>query len=343
MTDGPALLRSVLANPGDDAPRLIYADWLDESAAANVCPQCGGHPEKVSAGSCGGQGLEDLDGKCFTCNSTGVVSNGNRERAEFIRVQCELARLGDPQDCVTRDGGYATGCTCHVCALRRRERDLLNDHWRDWIAPLTSGDCHVTNLHGPSSVPFPVWVTFRRGWVSAVTLPLGVFLGGRCERCGGSGVDPESECKVCGNHPDDTGTIEHGRGCYTQDSDGGGYSRGDDCDTCGGRGTRPGVAKRLFETCPLEAVTLSDREPYETGDHWFWSTLEHDDLRGGRAGLPDAIRDHMGRGYHGPYPTASAALAALSAACVNYGRQLAGLAPLDVREPNLTSGAGHGT
>jgi uncharacterized protein (TIGR02996 family) len=28
--DADALLRAVLAAPDDDAPRLIYADWLDE-------------------------------------------------------------------------------------------------------------------------------------------------------------------------------------------------------------------------------------------------------------------------------------------------------------------------
>ncbi|HKB03335.1 MAG TPA: TIGR02996 domain-containing protein, partial [Gemmataceae bacterium] len=30
MTDEPTLLAAVLADPGDDAPRLVYADWLDE-------------------------------------------------------------------------------------------------------------------------------------------------------------------------------------------------------------------------------------------------------------------------------------------------------------------------
>jgi hypothetical protein len=31
-------------------------------------------------------------------------------------------------------------------------------------------------------------------------------------------------CKVCGNVPDETGCLEHGRGCYTQSEDGGGTS-----------------------------------------------------------------------------------------------------------------------
>ncbi len=64
MTDRAALLRSILAAPDDDAPRLVYADWLDE--------------------------------------------NGEPERAEFIRVQCELARLGPPRRSFeANDGSWA--------------------------------------------------------------------------------------------------------------------------------------------------------------------------------------------------------------------------------------------
>src|SRR5262245_28522095 len=32
--DGSALLRAVIENPDDDAPRLVYADWLDEHGDA---------------------------------------------------------------------------------------------------------------------------------------------------------------------------------------------------------------------------------------------------------------------------------------------------------------------
>jgi uncharacterized protein (TIGR02996 family) len=35
MTDGPALLRNIVANPDDDTARLVYADWLDESGDAD--------------------------------------------------------------------------------------------------------------------------------------------------------------------------------------------------------------------------------------------------------------------------------------------------------------------
>jgi uncharacterized protein (TIGR02996 family) len=49
MTDRDALFQAILHAPEDDAPRLVFADWLDE--------------------------------------------NGEADRAEFIRVQCRLARL----------------------------------------------------------------------------------------------------------------------------------------------------------------------------------------------------------------------------------------------------------
>src|SRR4051794_1869690 len=58
MSDEIALLAAIRANPDEDTPRLVYADWLDEHA-------CGD-----SAAS-------------------------NEARAEFIRAQCEFARVED--------------------------------------------------------------------------------------------------------------------------------------------------------------------------------------------------------------------------------------------------------
>jgi uncharacterized protein (TIGR02996 family) len=44
MTDHDSFLRAILAAPADDAPRLVYADWLEESArtarAAFIRVQC---------------------------------------------------------------------------------------------------------------------------------------------------------------------------------------------------------------------------------------------------------------------------------------------------------------
>src|SRR3954451_19969395 len=78
MTDEAGFLRAVVADPADDAPRLVYADWLDD--------------------------------------------HGQPERAEFIRVQCELART--PADDPRR------------LELEARERALLGVQEERWVGPL---------------------------------------------------------------------------------------------------------------------------------------------------------------------------------------------------------------
>lgn len=82
MTPHDAFLESIIAAPDDDAPRLIYADWLEE--------------------------------------------NGEPERAEFIRVQCAIAK-----DRICRVA--PTPCErCEDCKrwhhLSRREKELLNEN-----------------------------------------------------------------------------------------------------------------------------------------------------------------------------------------------------------------------
>jgi uncharacterized protein (TIGR02996 family) len=75
-TQESALLRAVYADPHDDAPRLVYADWLDET--------------------------------------------GQRERAEFIRVQIALTNVADDDP--------------RRPALEKRERQLLKAHGKGWKA-----------------------------------------------------------------------------------------------------------------------------------------------------------------------------------------------------------------
>ena len=52
MTDAPAFFRAIEAEPDDDTPRLVFADWLEERA----------------------------------------TSDADRARAEFVRLQCEASR-----------------------------------------------------------------------------------------------------------------------------------------------------------------------------------------------------------------------------------------------------------
>jgi uncharacterized protein (TIGR02996 family) len=103
MTDGPAFFRAIEADPEEDTPRLVYADWLDENAA----------------------------------------SESDRARAEFIRVQCELAR--EPEG--------------HRTELESRARDLLGAHaaaWAVWPVKLLDPRYH-------------------RGFIDPVPLPATAF------------------------------------------------------------------------------------------------------------------------------------------------------------------------
>jgi uncharacterized protein (TIGR02996 family) len=117
--DYAALLRAVLADPADDVPRLILADWLDE------------HREP--------------------------------ERAEFIRVQCELANHPGMNCgvmyCSRRDpGGLCDSCQRYD-ALRQREL-LTNFRAASWAG---------VNL------PFNDF-EYRRGFVAQVNMPLDGWL-----------------------------------------------------------------------------------------------------------------------------------------------------------------------
>src|SRR4051794_40494225 len=75
MSDRAALMRAVIDRPGDDAPRLVLADWFED--------------------------------------------NGEPARAEFVRVQLEIARSGE--------GGRA-----RLEKLAVRERELYAARTPDW-------------------------------------------------------------------------------------------------------------------------------------------------------------------------------------------------------------------
>jgi uncharacterized protein (TIGR02996 family) len=91
-------LADIIADPDDDAPRLIYADWLED--------------------------------------------NGDPDRAEFIRVQIERARLPDWDAAQVR--------------LRVREEQLLAKYRDAWRAELPQIDGVV-------------WGYFRRGLVASAS------------------------------------------------------------------------------------------------------------------------------------------------------------------------------
>jgi uncharacterized protein (TIGR02996 family) len=103
MTQDEAFLQDILASPDDDAPRLVYADWLDE--------------------------------------------HGDADRAAFIRLQCELAKLEE--------------WDARRPELERRQKRLLRLYAHQW------SDGLVKKLRG---------LEFRRGFLERADLPPNVFL-----------------------------------------------------------------------------------------------------------------------------------------------------------------------
>jgi len=203
MTERDALLAAILSSPGDDTPRLIYADWLED--------------------------------------------RGEVERAEFIRVQCELARIGSPKCNQPEKCYYANACE-HGCGgarrdeLIHRERELLktnahrwwDDQNRDWLVIRVDDDCEICfgqEIPGNGRTLLRHGKTVR-GFIASITLSWADFLRHHaaliwsprqtveCDNCEGAGEftrensdPPYGPCPDCGGRmwsgpyldPDDHG------------------------------------------------------------------------------------------------------------------------------------------
>jgi uncharacterized protein (TIGR02996 family) len=187
-TDRAAFMAAIIAAPDDDLPRLVFADWLDERAKPRVtCSACRGNgidpPEEWRAPS--GARL-----KCVACAVKGQVGNDFAERAEFVRVQCEIAGYMPPKypSILVCEGkgpasqaGSRKNCRCRPCVLRRRERDLLKHHACDWESVVRSpiAEAMITESletgiplnRDPMSPPVIQSLTFRRGFICEIGCP----------------------------------------------------------------------------------------------------------------------------------------------------------------------------
>lgn len=170
-TDETALLAAIRDNPEDDTPRLVYADWLQENNEAVECPTClgtGSHainPYELAARYGAGTATRILDHAwCGKCDGSGRIPGGRADRAELIRVQCELARTPGQCDKLFCDGQLVV---CDECKrwklLRRRERELIAAHpeWSKCECP----EC-------------------KSGWVRRPDDPSKTY---PCQTCGGTG------------------------------------------------------------------------------------------------------------------------------------------------------------
>lgn len=293
MTDDKALLAAILANPEEDTPRLAMADWLDEQPPTSPCPKCHGegYDPEVEWPASNGCVRCDNDG---TTPATGRVPSGFAVRAEFIRVQVELAA----GLITTRHGVEYSLRPDRVAELRRREREL-------WA---------MGHPVCPFEMPHPDFNYFidatlddrpgmkavvSRGFVSAVTLPARLFLGGAC-----------GECRETGRYLG-----------MNEDSNPG------TCPRCV-KGRAPGLAGPLFAAHPITTVRLSGAEPEPNqygGDRHSW-TFGDPPVRPSDVpySLIRAMTERLGEDPDGrswvSFPTRQTALDALSAALCDIGR-----------------------
>lgn len=151
--DASLLLREIARSPGDDAPRLGFADYLDELGDVRVtCPKCTpNYPTRsgfglgwLLAGSVSDGGYFHVP--CVTCGgdpkSNGGIANGNnkgtgtvlgtsnRDRAEYIRTAIELFPYPNASD--TPQPHHMTP-TSRWLKLRAREAELLTRYRAEWL------------------------------------------------------------------------------------------------------------------------------------------------------------------------------------------------------------------
>lgn len=308
-----ALLRAVHERSDDDLPRLVLADWLEERAGAVACPYC--KDATFDTGDYGGpmtnpKVVAHLRRKC-PCGGSGRVGDGLAERAEFIRLQCDLARrltgmcraCGQP----IRDDRVADGCPCnsprgvnhgivpaYVCtcpecdprqtgsvrdrppdmdALRRRERDLLDAHGRVWAGH----DYHYVNaVAGHRGGPLNTYVEYERGFPAVVRGPLAsLWRSIPCNRCDGNGMAHGSD------RPFE----------WSPDPD---YLK---CPVCKGAKTN-GHAGALAALGPevlvVSRVEVTDREPYPSPNYPspnYWPSHRYGWFD---CDLLDSARSHLG-------------------------------------------------
>jgi uncharacterized protein (TIGR02996 family) len=169
-------LADIIETPEDDAPRLIYCDWLQENVGTAECVRCRQGENPIYTAGVGRLRWHLGDGTtgvvdCPDCSGTGRVPDGRAERAEFIRVQVELA-------CFRRAVGAEHLPHAREEALRRRERELFDwnnvSNWgfRDYVLRTTVDRKEFDRLVLEKIDA----ALIRRGFVEHVTLSAEDFL-----------------------------------------------------------------------------------------------------------------------------------------------------------------------
>lgn len=269
MTTTDALLRAVIVAPGDDLPRLVYADHLDENG----------------------------------------TTEAERCRAEFIRVQCEIANRGPVpcERCGSANSGnavYTHHCRGRGCRLRRREYESSKRFivW-DWLDGVGANAPYFQSSD---------WV---RGFPGRLTCRMDQFVNG-------------GPCPVCQN-PRLTDVLNDiGRQ----------IGEAIPCPRCKGTHTVPGIAREVFSRWPVREVRLTDQMAYpRDGDvrfGWFHPVVPSGNqtrIQSLNVEIFERIKGHYNDVTDSRvkwFRSRHEADAALSDAAVACGRGLVGLGPL---------------
>jgi uncharacterized protein (TIGR02996 family) len=108
QTEIKAFLKRILMHPEDDAPRLIFADWLEDQT---MTP---------------------------SINRLGTSLEWGPERGRFIRIQIALAQMKDEQTREIELSGISRRDQAQNEYIRE-EQELLDKYLADWMSPLATG------------------------------------------------------------------------------------------------------------------------------------------------------------------------------------------------------------
>lgn len=308
--DRTAFLAAIKASPDDDTARLVYADFLDEH----------------------GKEADDHD------------------RAELIRVHFQIDEVDAIEHTCLPNGGYestcpACGAYCESERLHNRADELIDAHpeWTRWPCPECGGGHRASEYAGYHGGPcmacgngdllqrmaeidydmlemkriavewdrgFPGWVTLST-WNDAVTYPQLRA----CSWCEGTGRERIADAA---GDMDDV-----------------------DCRKCGGHGdvSKEYPTHRLKALAqlppwgvPLRGVRIGEAKPDRNGAGWCWFDRDRIDQQTSfatpKSRIPSVIfrlLNHWDTNKNPdlrwrPYPTERAALDALAAAVLEFGR-----------------------
>lgn len=142
MTDHSHFLRAIIASPDDDAPRLVYADWLEEN----------GEPERSEFIRV----QIELAIQCSRCEGWGGYTNPDGSTSECWRCKENKPR---------RD------------ALRNRERDIFPEMAMETFERMPKAISGLTFSWGHGHVRNGRYdFEFRRGFIESISLSCADFM-----------------------------------------------------------------------------------------------------------------------------------------------------------------------